>query len=132
MSWKSDGWNALPDGYAYRSAVVVDEQLYISDGPNLHAYDFDTNTVTEEPALQPMPSNITGLSAVNETLYAVTHSRRLYKVDWEEDEIEDTYDLAPLGVDSSDGVEVVRDSVYVLEGEPRNPIFVVTIEDNDP
>lgn len=126
----SDDWNALPDGYSYRAAVVIDDELYISNGANLHAYDFDTNTVTEEPALQPMPSIITGLSAVNETLYAVTLSRRLYKVDWNEDEIEDAYDLDPVGVQSSDGVEVVRDSIYVLEGEPRNPIFVLTIDDN--
>ncbi len=125
-----DDWNPLPDGYSYRAAVVIDGQLYISSGPNLYAYDFDTNTVTEQPALQPLPGTVTGLSSQHETLYAVTLTRRLITVDWEQDEIEDSYDLSPIGVRSSVGVAVVRDSVYVLEGEPRNPIFLVTIDDN--
>jgi hypothetical protein len=125
-----DDWNPLPDGYSYRAAVVIDGQLYISNGPNLHAYDFDTNTVTEQPALQPLPSTITGLSSQHDLLYAVTLSRLLIKVEWDQDEIEDSYELTPVGVRSSDGVEIVRDTVYVLEGEPRNPVFVVTIDDN--
>ncbi len=125
-----DDWNPLPDGYSYRAAVVIDEQLYISNGPNLHAYDFDTNTVTEQPALQPLPSTITGLSSQHDLLYAVTLSRLLIKVEWEQDEIEDSYDLTPIGVQRSDGVAVVRDTVYVVEGEPGNPVFVVTIDDN--
>ncbi len=125
-----DDWNPLPDGYSYRAAVVIDEQLYISNGRNLHAYDFDTNTVTEQPAAQPLPSTITGLSSQHGKLYVVTLSRQLITVDWDEDEIEDIYELTPAGVQRSEGVEVVRDTVYVLEGQPRNPVFVVTIDDN--
>ena len=125
-----DDWNPLPDGYSYRAAVVIDEQLYVADGRNLHAYDFDTNTVTEQPALRPLPSTITGLSNQHDTLYAVTLSRLLIEVDWDEDEIEDSYDLTPIGVQRSEGVAVVRDTVYVLEGQPMNPVFVVTIDDN--
>ncbi len=126
-----DDWNPLPEGYAYRAAVVIDEQLYVTNGPNLHAYDFDTNTVTEHPALQPLPGIITGLSSQRETLYAVTLSRLLIEVDWDEDEIEDSYELTPYGVHTADGVEIVRDTVYVLEGESMNPVLVVTIGDGN-
>jgi hypothetical protein len=125
-----DDWNPLPDGYSYRAAVVIDEQLYVANGATLHAYDFDTNTVTEQPALQPLPSIISGLSSQSGMLYAVTTSSYLFEVVWDQDEIKNNYDLAPVGVISATGVEIVRDTVYVLEGEPREPIFVITIDDS--
>ncbi|MGW8282631.1 MAG: hypothetical protein ACWGON_04975, partial [Gemmatimonadota bacterium] len=37
---EADGWKSLPLGYTYGSAVAIGGQLYISSGPNLHAYDF--------------------------------------------------------------------------------------------
>ncbi len=123
-----DSWKPLPDGYTYRAAVGIDGQLYISNGANLHAYDFDSNTVTAEPAFQGMPGIITGLSSQGQTLYALTSSERLVAVDWDDNEIESTHDLSPVSILTAAGLSVVRDTIYVLEGEPLNPIYVVTID----
>jgi hypothetical protein len=126
-----DSWKPLPDGYTYLAAVGIDGQMYISNGANLHAYDFDSNTVTAEPAFQGMPGIITGLSSQGQTLYALTSSRTLVAVNWDDDVIESTHDLSPVGIQTADGLSVVRDSVYVLEGEPLNPIYVVTVDPDD-
>lgn len=125
----ADGWKPLPLGYTYRSAVVFDGHLYISSGPSLYAYDYDANAVSDQPALSPFSSTITGLSSRQETLYAVTHARLLFEVDWDEDDITGAYDIAEAGMQTLAGVSVVRDSVYILEGEIPNPVFVFTIDD---
>ena len=122
-----DAWNELPDGYTYRAAVAIDGNLFVSNNADLHQYDFDTNTVTDEPAFQLGISVITGLSIWDRTLFVVTHSRHLITVEWDEREIQDNLELSPVGLIRSAGVEAVRDTIYVLEGEPTNPIFVVTI-----
>ena len=127
-----DAWKELPDGYTYRAAVAIDGNLFVSNGANLHRYDFNTNTVTEEPAFQLGISVITGLSIWDRTLFVVTFSRHLITVQWDEREIEDNLSLSPIGLIRSVGVEVVRDTIYVLEGEPTNPIFVVTIDPDQP
>ena len=123
-----DSWKPLPDGYTYRAAVEIEGQMYISNGANLHAYDFDSNSVTAEPAFQEVPGIITGLSSQGQVLYALTGSRKLVTVDWEDAEIEDTTDLLPVGILTAAGLSVVRDTIYVLEGEPSNPMYVVTID----
>lgn len=127
-----DSWQELPPDYTYRAAVAVDGKIYISNGPFVHLYDFDENSVTEEPALPSAGSTITGLSFWPGVLYILTRSPRLATVDWDEGEFEDSFDLDPIGVRSANGVEVVRDTVYVLEGEPRNPIYIVTIDPTQP
>ena len=126
-----DAWKELPVEYSYRAAVAIDGLLYISNGPDLHRYDFDQNSVTAEPVLQSSGSAITGLSFWGGELYLLNRSRQLSTMDWEEGEFEDSYDLSPTGVQSANGVEVVRDTVYVLEGEPQNPIYVLTIDPVD-
>ncbi|MGW8284033.1 MAG: hypothetical protein ACWGON_12100, partial [Gemmatimonadota bacterium] len=97
---------------------------------NLYAYDFDTNVVSSQPALSPFTSTITGLSSQQETLYAATHSHLLVEVDWGEGEITGSYDMAQAGMQTLAGVAVVRDTVYIVEGEPPNPVFVFTIDDS--
>lgn len=126
-----DSWKPLPDGYTYRAAVEIDGQMYVSNGANLHAYDFDSNTVTAEPAFEGIPGIVTGLSSQGQVLYALTSSRNLVAVDWDDDVIESTHDLSPVGILTAAGLSVVRDSVYVLEGEPLNPIYVVTVDPDD-
>ena len=105
--------------------------MYISNGANLHAYDFDSNTVTEEPAIPSIPGTITGLSSRGQTLYALTGSQKLVTVDWDDSAITSIHDLSPVGIQTAGGLSVVRDTVYVLEGEPKNPIFVLTIDSDE-
>ena len=126
-----DAWKPLPDGYTYRAAVGIDGQMYISNGANLHAYDFDSNTVTEEPAIPSIPGTITGLSSRGQTLYALTGSQKLVTVDWDDSAITSIHDLSPVGIQTAAGLSVVWDTVYVLEGEPKNPIFVLTIDSDE-
>lgn len=123
-----DAWQKLPVGYTYRAAVAREGRLYVSNGPDLHRYDFDSNTVDEEPALRPTGGIITGLSYWDGYLYVLIGSRYLTTVDWNTGVIESDFDLDPVGVQGASGVEVVRDTIYVLEGEPTNPIFVLTVE----
>ena len=123
-----DSWNRLPPDYTYRAAVAIDGRQYISNGTDLHRYDYDLNSVTADPVLQTSGSTITGLSYWNGTLFVLARSRQLAEVDWNTLEPEASYDLSPVGIRSANGVEVVRDTIYVLEGEPRNPIYVLTVE----
>ncbi len=123
-----DSWNRLPPDYTYRAAVAIDGRPYISNGSDLHRYDYDSNSVTADPVLQTSGSTITGLSYWNGNLFVLDRSRQLSEVDWSSLEPEASYDLSPIGIQSANGVEVVRDTIYVLEGEPRNPIYVLTVE----
>ena len=127
-----DSWQELPASYSYRAAVSIEGALYIANGRDLHRYDYDTNVVTEDPAFSASLSTITGLSFSDGVLNLLTRSRKLLVVDWDEREVEDSHDLTPIGVASASGVEVVRDSIYVLEGDPRDPIYVITITPESP
>ena len=126
-----EDWNALDAQYAYQAVVVIEGQLYIADGPELHGYDFTTNIVAAEPALGPINGVIAGLAYRDGRLYLAMKSRRLQVWNWGQRELLESYDLAPLGVGTVAGVEVVRDTVYVLEGQGGNPIFVATIVSNE-
>jgi len=127
-----DAWQELPEGYTYRGAVAVEGRLYISSGPNLHRYDFDSNSVIEEPVLSLTGWIITGLSEWDGLLYVLLGSRTLITVDWDTGMMDGDYDLTPFGVRNASGVEIVRDSIYVLEGDPTNPVFLLTVDLNQP
>lgn len=129
---KFDAWKELPVEYSYRAAVAIDGRLYISNGPDLHSYDFDSNTVVDEPVFRPTGGIITGLSGWDGSLFVLIGSRHLFTFDWDERVAEGDFDLSPVGVRSASGVAVVRDTIYVLEGEPKNPIYPFTVSSDDP
>jgi hypothetical protein len=122
-----DAWQPLPVEYSYRAAVVIDRMVYISNGQNLHAYDFDTNTVTEQPIEPQFPGVVNGLSYDAGTLFGVTQSRRLVEVDWAEGEVSSVYDLDLSGLSDPDGLAVARDSIYVLDGVSGSRILKLVI-----
>lgn len=129
---EADGWNALPDDFTYRAAVVIGGEVYISNGRELHAYDFASNVVSEQPLPLRFSSIVTGLSFDSDKLSAVTLARTLQIADWERGLIEASYDLSPIGALDPSGLSIVRDTFHVLEGRPGLPIFRLTIFDETP
>ena len=123
-----DGWNALPRGFDYSSAVAVDGELFIADGMDLRPYDFDENRVGEAIIPRLVSSGvITDLAFRQNMLYVMTSTRRLIVAEREEFGELTSYDLTPIGVRTPGGIEVIRDTLLVLEGDARNPVFVVTL-----
>ena len=47
----------------------------------------------------------------------------LKQLEWSTRSIEASYDLRSMGVFRPSGVEVVQGSLYVLDGDPPNPIW---------
>lgn len=123
-----DAWKELPAGPTYRGVVVVDGQILVSSGSRIYSYDFDANRVSDEPVVDPGIGTITALAFEDGTLYITNTVRRLVTWDWAQERAVGNYDLATLGITTAAGVESINDTLYVLEGEPKNPIIPFTID----
>lgn len=129
----AESWQPLPTGFSYRSIIVVEGQIYVALGGSIYAYDYDTNrVVTVDDGGNPLPpvygttSTMVALSFDGTFLWILTHSRVLYKVDWATRTELGSYELDGFGFSLPRGMEVVNDTIYVLEGDVPNPIYVVS------
>jgi len=125
-----EAWKPIPAGFTYRAAVVIDGEIYIANGQSLHRFDFDAGIVETEAAVT-VPHTVTGLAYRDGILYVLTRARTLFLYGGASLELLGTWDLASTGLVSPAGVEAVRDTVYVVEGEPPNPIFALRLHPNE-
>lgn len=128
-----ESWQPLPAGFEYRSIIVVEGQIYVALGGSLYAYDYDTNrVVTNDQDGDPLPpvygttSSMVALSFDGTFLWILTHSRVLYEVEWATLTERRSYELDGFGFSLPRGMEVVNDTIYVLEGDVPNPIYVLS------
>ena len=115
-----DEWRPLPGGFAYDGAIVINGELWIADGPNLYAYDFASNTVdilTEKV----LPRNVRDLAFDGSSLWA-QHKDDLREYEWPSGNQLAVHDLNVFSVDDPSGLEVVDNTLYVIEGHTGNPV----------
>lgn len=125
-----EAWRPIPGVFTARAAVAIDGELYVSDGPSVYPFDFETGAMGPE-ALVTAPNGITGLAYRDGSLYVLTRARAVLRFDAETHELEGAWDLSSTGLVSPAGIEAVRDTVYVVEGEPKNPIFALRLHSNE-
>jgi hypothetical protein len=116
-----DAWRPLPEGRQYSASVVVNGGLHLAIGRNLHAYDFIANRLAASPAYV-APHTIVGLGSEGGWLWVLTREA-LYKVDWATRRVRATHDLTPYAITTPKGIEVVGDTIYLLDGDPPHRIL---------
>lgn len=116
-----DAWRALPEGFAYNGAAVVNGQLWVADGRELYVYDFASNTVDIATQVS-LPRNVRGLAFDGTNLWA-QFADELGVHEWPSGVELARHDLSVFSVDDLSGLEVVGNTIYVLEGlAGSNPI----------
>lgn len=128
-----ESWQPLPTGLTYRSIIVVEGQIYLALDGGMYAYDYDTNRVaTVDNDGDPLPpvyattSSMVALGYDGTFLWILTHSRVLFQVEWATLTERRSYELDGFGFSLPRGMEVVNDTIYVLEGDIPNPIYVLS------
>lgn len=128
--WGFESWQPLPD-VSFDAMVTIDGSLYFALGRRLIEYDYATNTLLSVDAngdsLPPAyvaPNRIQRVQYDGSHLWVVVEPLLLRRVEWETRTEVASYSLAPSGIDSPKGVGIIGDRVYVLEGDPPNPIYV--------
>jgi hypothetical protein len=128
-----ENWQPLPVGPSYRSIVVADGQMYLALSDRIYAYDYDTNQVASVdangdslPPAYATPSQVAGLSFDGTFMWILTRSRILYQVEWDTRTEVQSHELDAFGFSLPRGLEIVRDTIYVLEGDAPNPIYVLS------
>lgn len=124
-------WRPLPEGYKYGVVVVVDGRLYVAIGNRLFEFDFDANRFAQLDAEgRPMAAYaagnpVVGLASFGAYVWVLTQDMRLAKVDWSRKEQLEVHDLRPLGFSKVKGLAFGRGELFVVEGDPPNPVYVL-------
>lgn len=128
-----ESWQPLDVGPLYSSLVVVEGELFLALRNRLYAYDYATNrpaTVdTNGDSLPPAyeaPNRMMALSFDGTFMWILTSQRVLYQVEWATRTQRGTSDLGAFNFADPRGLEIVRDTIYVLESEAPNPIYVLS------
>ncbi len=128
-----ESWQPLPVGPAYRGIVVAEGQMYMALGDRMYAYDYDTNQVATVdangdslPPAYTTPSQMAGLSFDGTFMWVVTRARILRKVEWATRTEDRSYELDTFGLSLPRGLEVVYDTIYVVEGDAPNQIYMLS------
>jgi len=128
-----ESWQPLPVGPSYRSIIVVAGQIYLALNGRMYPYDYDTNQLATVdangdslPPTYATASSMVGLSFDGTFLWILTFSRRLHQVEWATRTERRSFELDAFGFSLPRGLEVVRDTIYILEGDVPNPVYVLS------
>lgn len=128
-----ESWQPLPPESSYSGISVVGGQIYLALSRRIYAYDYDSNELVTLDAngnsLRPAyvtPRPVVEMSYDGEFMWILTNDGVLRQVDWSTLTESRTYELDPFDFSLPRGVEVVRDTIYILEGDSPNPIYVLT------
>ena len=127
-------WQPLPMGPTYSALATADGSLLIAHRNGLYGYDWASNTVATVDAsgdsLPPLYATATDIAAVGfdgTAMWILTQRRLLHQVRWSTKTPLAQYDLGSFSISTPKGLEAIRDTIYVLEGDVPNPINVFTI-----
>jgi hypothetical protein len=128
-----ESWQPLLVGPSYKSIIVVAGQVYVALSGRLYPYDYDTNQLATVdangdslPPAYATSSPVLGLSFDGTFLWILTHSRVLHEVEWATRTERRSFDLDAFGFSLPRGLEVVRDTIYIIEGDAPNLIYVLS------
>jgi len=114
-----DSYRKLDSNTEYPSAIVIDNDLIVSQGKSLYKYDFETNSMDTTPlfTIDDDVGDIVGLAYSDNILWVTTMDKfRLIKVDWNSKTIEHIYKMRNNGVSDPRGVEVIDNKLYIVDG----------------
>ncbi|NIR38427.1 MAG: hypothetical protein GWN71_01545 [Gammaproteobacteria bacterium] len=125
-------WQPLPFETRYLSVVARDGQILLALNDHLYEYDYDTNHLATvdmngdslPPAYETF-SDVVDMSFDGTSMWILTVNRVLHQVEWASRTEVATFDLASFGFSLPRGLAVVQDTVYILEGDIPNPIYVL-------
>jgi len=127
-------WQPLEIGLSYGGWAAVDGELLVSLGKDIYGYDYEANQVANEDAqggpLPPQysaPATVVALGYDGSSMWMLTQGRLVYEVRWATKTQVAQYDLGPFSIATPRGIEAIRDTIYVLEGDAPQPINVFTI-----
>lgn len=127
-------WQPLPMGPTYGALVLADGSILVAHRNRLYGYDWASNTVATVdasgdslPPLYATPTDIAAVGFDGTAMWILTQRRLLHKVQWSTKTLLVQYDLGPFSISTPKGLETIRDTIYVLEGDVPNPINVFTI-----
>jgi len=120
-------WQPLPVGLSYGGFVAVDGELLVSLGNSLYGYDYETNQVASGPPQYSASTAIVALGYDGSSMWILTQGRFVYEVRWATKTQLAQYELGPFSIATPRGIEAIRDTIYVLEGDAPQPINVFTI-----
>ncbi len=113
-------YRILDSSIEYPSAIFIDGQFIVSVGKKLYLYDFETNTIGDNPIFEINDDvgDFVGLAYSNGTLWITTLNKysRLIKVNWQTKTVENIYKMKNNGVTDPRGVEIIDNKLYILDG----------------
>lgn len=128
-----ESWQPLSEDGSYTAIDVVEGEIYLALGKRIYPYDYDANEVSvvdasgdSLPPAYEASSPIVGMSYDGAHMWLLTNRRDLHEVAWDTRTVRRSYDLGAFNFSLPRGLEVVRDTVYVLEGDIPNPIYVLS------
>jgi hypothetical protein len=129
--WAFDSWRALPPDADYDAIAVIEGDLYLAIGRDVYRYDYDTNrlmaTNGQGDSLPPAftaTSNIQRLHFDGSHLWVVVSAQEVIQIDWQTRAEVARYEVGSFGISVAKGVEALEGQLYVLDGDPPNPIYV--------
>jgi hypothetical protein len=128
-----ESWQPLPVGPSYRSIIVADGQMYMAISGRIYPYDYDTNQLASVdangdslPPVYAVNSSVAGLSFDGTHMWILTRSQMLYQVDWATRTEIQSLELGPFGFSLPRGLEIARDTIYIVEGDAPNLVYVLS------
>ena len=100
----------------HSAAIVIDNQLYVSDGHDLMKYDWEEEK-TFGDVIYTANYKIEDMAYENGVLWLLDAKDMLYKIDWLTKDILGSYNMAAYGIKDPRGVEVVGDKLYIGDGD---------------
>lgn len=130
LCWTFESWQALPLDAEFEGLASIEGELFVAIGREVYRYDFEENRAfTTDADGNPLPPAYRAEARVDRLhydgvhLWAILGGGQLKKVEWQTGTEVASYDLVGLGIATPKGVEVVANALYVLAGDPPNPIW---------
>jgi hypothetical protein len=131
LCWNFETWQAMPVDAEFEGLVSIEGELFVAIGREVYRYDFEQNqALTTDADGDPLPPAFRAEARVERLHYDGVHlwvvlaGGQLKVIEWQTGTEVASYDLVGLGVSTPKGVEVVANVLYVLEGDPPNPIWL--------
>ncbi len=125
-----EGWQPLPADYESGPIGFIDGKIHMALGGRIYRYDVDENrllTVDESNDSLPPVIEVTGqiqsFQQDGPSLWILRPSSVL-KIDRATGAELARYTLGAFGIGNPHGIQVVDEGLYVLDGDPPNPVYV--------
>lgn len=131
-NFRFQSWQEPPWLLGYDGVVAIDGQLWVTTGNGLVRYDFADNRILDlgadgkpAPALRTSHGSVVDAAHGGGSLWLLTANAKLVQLRWPDGVEEAVWDLAPFGISKPKGLAVGGEEIFVVDGNPPNPIHVL-------